>query len=65
MNNMKTTLHVNELKFHKLGKWRNNKNGFEDWLIQCGIWIAVCCFAFKTKLINLFSPPKNTNEFKF
>ena len=29
-NNMETTLHVNEFKFHKPGIWRNNKNCLED-----------------------------------
>ena len=31
---METTLHVNEFKFHKLGKRRNKKNCLEDRLIQ-------------------------------
>ena len=30
---MGTTLHVNEFKFHKPGKSRNDKNLLEDWLI--------------------------------
>ena len=29
-NNMETTLHMNEFKFHKPGKCRNNKNLLQD-----------------------------------
>ena len=56
---METTLHVNDYKFHKLGKWRNNKNWWENWFKQnlrkiYSSWILFCCFTFKCKLINLF-----------
>ena len=59
---METTLHVNDFKFHKAGKWRNNKNRLENWFVQnvkenIWRWIAFCCFAFITKLINLSSIP--------
>ena len=39
---------------------RNNKNWLENWFISnlrqiYGSWVPFCCFASKTKLINLFS----------
>ena len=69
---METTLHLNEFKFHQPGKWGNDKNCLEDWLMLnlkkiYGIWIAFCCFAFKTKLIykSVLNPLKNTYELKY
>ena len=32
-NNMETTLYVNDYKFYKTGKWRNNKNWLGNWFI--------------------------------
>ena len=32
MNNMETTLNINDFKFHKPGKWRS-KNWLENWFI--------------------------------
>ena len=30
-NNMETTIHVNDCKFHKSGKWSSHKNWLENW----------------------------------
>ena len=53
--NMETTL-----KFHKPRKWRNSKNWLQNWFIYnlrktYSKWIPFRWFAFKIKLINLFS----------
>ena len=54
--NMETTLHVNYYKFHNL----ENEEIKIDWRIMANIgkYMAaesLCCFAFKTKPIKLFS----------
>ena len=49
-NNMESTLHINDYKFHKSGKQRNNKNWLANWLANRIIndsWIPFSCFAFK------------------
>ena len=30
---METTLHVNDYKLHKPGKWGNNKNWLKNWFV--------------------------------
>ena len=31
---METTVHINDYKFHKSGKWKNNKNWLENEFIE-------------------------------
>ena len=59
-NNMET-YSMKMTKFHKSGKWRNNKLIYNTFIkVNLCTWIPFCCFPSKTKLINLFSFLWNT-----
>ena len=59
-NNMET-YSMKMTKFHKSGKWRNNRLIYNTFIkVNLCTWIPFCCFPSKTKLINLFSFLWNT-----